>query len=78
MDNKSFKAAPSLINIMHFPLPTFTFLVCLMGHLFQPSAQSEGVALMPNVLKVFLENGQTKSFKYDSSTTVQVKILSRN
>lgn len=25
---------------------------------------------MPNVLKVFLENGQTKSFKYDSSTTV--------
>ena len=56
---------------MHFPLPTFTFL---MGHLFQPSAQSEGVALMPNVLKVFLENGQTKSFKYDSSTTVQVKM----
>ena len=27
--------------------------------------------LMPNVLKVFLENGQTKSFKYDGSTTVQ-------
>lgn len=26
---------------------------------------------MPNVLKVFLENGQTKSFKYSSSTTVQ-------
>ena len=26
---------------------------------------------MPNVLKVFLENGQTKSFKYDSSTTVE-------
>lgn len=26
---------------------------------------------MPNVLKVFLENGQTKSFKYDSSTTVR-------
>jgi hypothetical protein len=25
---------------------------------------------MPNVLKVFLENGQTKSFKYDSTTTV--------
>ena len=25
---------------------------------------------MPNVLKVYLENGQTKSFKYDSSTTV--------
>lgn len=27
---------------------------------------------MANVLKVFLENGQTKSFKYDSTTTVQV------
>ncbi|ESP02142.1 hypothetical protein LOTGIDRAFT_111314 [Lottia gigantea] len=25
---------------------------------------------MPNVLKVFLENGQTKSFKYDNKTTV--------
>uniref|UniRef100_A0A1B6M6W8 FERM and PDZ domain-containing protein 4 n=1 Tax=Graphocephala atropunctata TaxID=36148 RepID=A0A1B6M6W8_9HEMI len=29
-----------------------------------------GVPLMPNVLKVFLENGQTKSFKYDSTTRV--------
>jgi FERM and PDZ domain-containing protein 4 len=31
----------------------------------------KGMALMPNVLKVFLENGQTKSFKYDANTTVQ-------
>ena len=30
------------------------------------------VTLITNFLKVFLENGQTKSFKYDSSTTVQV------
>lgn len=29
---------------------------------------------MANVLKVFLENGQTKSFKYDATTTVQVFI----
>ena len=35
---------------------------------------SQVIALMPNVLKVFLENGQTKSFKYDSSTTVQVSL----
>ena len=28
---------------------------------------------MPNVLKVFLENGQTKSFKYDNKTTVKVR-----
>lgn len=31
---------------------------------------------MANVLKVFLENGQTKSFKYDSTTTVQVDKIS--
>ncbi|XP_059147395.1 uncharacterized protein LOC131935096 isoform X2 [Physella acuta] len=29
------------------------------------------VPFMPNVLKVFLENGQTKSFKYDNKTTVK-------
>lgn len=41
----------------------------------QPSAFSLGdlcVPPMANVLKVFLENGQTKSFKYDNTTTVQV------
>uniref|UniRef100_A0A182XVL1 Uncharacterized protein n=1 Tax=Anopheles stephensi TaxID=30069 RepID=A0A182XVL1_ANOST len=40
-----------------------------------PSAFSLGdlcVPPMANVLKVFLENGQTKSFKYDSTTTVQL------
>lgn len=31
---------------------------------------------MPNVLKVFLENGQTKSFKYDSTTKVKDVIAS--
>lgn len=43
--------------------------------LLQPSAFSLGdlcVPPMANVLKVFLENGQTKSFKYDNTTTVQV------
>ncbi|XP_049847284.1 uncharacterized protein LOC126299428 isoform X1 [Schistocerca gregaria] len=42
--------------------------------LFPPSTFSSGdssVPFMPNVLKVFLENGQTKSFKYDSNTTVK-------
>ncbi|UYV62501.1 FRMPD3 [Cordylochernes scorpioides] len=43
----------------------------------QPSANNSSpldpnVPFMPNVLKVFLENGQTRSFKYDSTTTVQV------
>lgn len=27
---------------------------------------------MPNVLKVYLENGQTKSFRFDSSTSIKV------
>lgn len=40
--------------------------------LLSPSSYSSEscIPFMPNVLKVFLENGQTKSFKYDSSTTV--------
>lgn len=44
-------------------------------YFLQPSAFSLGdlcVPPMANVLKVFLENGQTKSFKYDNTTTVQV------
>lgn len=27
---------------------------------------------MPNVLKVYLENGQTKAFKFEANTTVKV------
>lgn len=46
---------------------------------FQPSAFSLGdlcVPPMANVLKVFLENGQTKSFKYDAWTTVHDVVTS--
>ncbi|KAK9881978.1 hypothetical protein WA026_018167 [Henosepilachna vigintioctopunctata] len=53
----------------------FAESVCVNGApLFPASAFSLGdlcVAPMANVLKVFLENGQTKSFKYDAWTTVQ-------
>ncbi|KAM7362091.1 uncharacterized protein ACRADG_012925 isoform 1-T11 [Cochliomyia hominivorax] len=53
----------------------FAESVCVNGSpLFPPSAFSLGdicVPPMANVLKVFLENGQTKSFKYDTTTTVQ-------
>lgn len=48
-------------------------LTCSLNYL-QPSAFSLGEMCVPpmaNVLKVFLENGQTKSFKYDAWTTVQ-------
>ncbi|KAK6620808.1 hypothetical protein RUM43_011104 [Polyplax serrata] len=47
--------------------------------LFPPSMFSNGessIPVLPNVLKVYLENGQTKSFKYDSSTTVQDVVTS--
>ncbi|XP_013411613.1 uncharacterized protein LOC106174554 [Lingula anatina] len=36
-----------------------------------PSTHESYIPFMPNVLKVFLENGQTKSFKYDKRTTVK-------
>ncbi|XP_054081674.1 uncharacterized protein LOC105208444 isoform X1 [Zeugodacus cucurbitae] len=53
----------------------FAESVCVNGSpLFPASAFSLGdicVPPMANVLKVFLENGQTKSFKYDCSTSVQ-------
>ncbi|XP_067633209.1 uncharacterized protein [Eurosta solidaginis] len=53
----------------------FAESVCVNGSpLFPASAFSLGdicVPPMANVLKVFLENGQTKSFKYDATTTVQ-------
>lgn len=39
--------------------------------LYSPSPFESCVPFLPNVLKVFLENGQTKSFKYDSTTTIQ-------
>ncbi|XP_053679719.1 uncharacterized protein LOC128730669 [Anopheles nili] len=58
----------------------FAESVCVNGApLFPPSAFSLGdlcVPPMANVLKVFLENGQTKSFKYDSTTTVQNVVAS--
>ncbi|XP_049820485.1 uncharacterized protein LOC109608589 isoform X2 [Aethina tumida] len=58
----------------------FAESVCVNGApLFPPSAFSLGdlcVPPMANVLKVFLENGQTKSFKYDAWTTVQDVVTS--
>lgn len=44
--------------------------------LFNGSEETSGIPPIPNVLKVFLENGQTKSFKYDFNTKVKDVILS--
>uniref|UniRef100_A0A8C9TYY3 FERM and PDZ domain containing 4 n=1 Tax=Scleropages formosus TaxID=113540 RepID=A0A8C9TYY3_SCLFO len=37
--------------------------------------KDNSLLFMPNVLKVYLENGQTKSFRFDSSTSVKDVIL---
>nr|XP_008112828.1 PREDICTED: FERM and PDZ domain-containing protein 1 [Anolis carolinensis]XP_016850528.1 PREDICTED: FERM and PDZ domain-containing protein 1 [Anolis carolinensis] len=44
--------------------------VVVNGH-----AQGSSLLCMPNVLKVYLENGQTKAFKFETSTTVKDIIL---
>ena len=54
-------------------LVTFTDDVYMCVY-FQPSSHESYIPFMPNVLKVFLENGQTKSFKYDSQTCVKVRV----
>ncbi|XP_042190426.1 FERM and PDZ domain-containing protein 4 [Callorhinchus milii] len=37
--------------------------------------KDNSLLFMPNVLKVYLENGQTKSFRFDSSTTMKDVIM---
>uniref|UniRef100_A0A3Q0SLA2 FERM and PDZ domain containing 4 n=1 Tax=Amphilophus citrinellus TaxID=61819 RepID=A0A3Q0SLA2_AMPCI len=37
--------------------------------------KDNSLLFMPNVLKVYLENGQTKSFRFDSSTSIKEVIL---
>ncbi|EGV92197.1 FERM and PDZ domain-containing protein 1 [Cricetulus griseus] len=44
--------------------------VLVSGH-----SQGNSLLCMPNVLKVYLENGQTKAFKFEANTTVKDIIL---
>lgn len=39
--------------------------------------QGSSLLFMPNVLKVYLENGQTKAFRFERTTTVKVRMLGR-
>lgn len=39
----------------------------------QETVKDNSLLFMPNVLKVYLENGQTKSFRFDSSTSIKVR-----
>ena len=38
----------------------------------QETVKDNSLLFMPNVLKVYLENGQTKSFRFDSNTSIKV------
>lgn len=40
-----------------------------------PPLQGNSLLFLPNVLKVYLENGQTKAFKFEANTTVKVLLL---
>lgn len=40
--------------------------------------QGNSLLCMPNVLKLYLENGQTKAFKFEADTTVKVLRLNLN
>lgn len=42
--------------------------------LLQNPVKDNSLLFMPNVLKVYLENGQTKSFRFDSSTSIKVSV----
>lgn len=57
-----------------FSLPCPALLRGWAGSLLFPKdmLKKEALLLIPNVLKVFLENGQIKSFTFDGRTTVKV------
>lgn len=38
----------------------------------QDTVKDNSLLFMPNVLKVYLENGQTKSFRFDNNTSIKV------
>lgn len=40
--------------------------------------QGNSLLFLPNVLKVYLENGQTKAFKFEPKTTVKVRTVCSN
>jgi hypothetical protein len=40
----------------------------------QETVKDNSLLFMPNVLKVYLENGQTKSFRFDCSTSIKVRL----
>lgn len=47
---------------------TFFFVAVIK----QETVKDNSLLFMPNVLKVYLENGQTKSFRFDCNTSIKV------
>lgn len=57
---------------LHLSVPPTLLSSPFAGPTCQDMLKKEALLLIPNVLKVFLENGQIKSFTFDGRTTVKV------
>ncbi|XP_030621591.1 uncharacterized protein frmpd1b [Chanos chanos] len=67
----SFMTAEKRARLRRNPVKVrFAEEVVVNGH-----TQGNSLLFLPNVLKVYLENGQTKAFKFDSNTTVKDIVL---
>ncbi|TTG17227.1 FERM and PDZ domain-containing protein 1 [Bagarius yarrelli] len=67
----SFMSAEKRARLRRNPVKVrFAEEVLVNGH-----TQGNSLLFLPNVLKVYLENGQTKAFKFDKTTTVKDIVL---
>ncbi|KAM9470322.1 uncharacterized protein frmpd1b isoform 2-T2 [Clarias gariepinus] len=67
----SFLSAEKRARLKRNPVKVrFAEEVLVNGH-----TQGNSLLFLPNVLKVYLENGQTKAFKFDKTTTVKDIVL---
>ncbi|XP_036424521.1 uncharacterized protein frmpd1b [Colossoma macropomum] len=67
----SFMSAEKRARLRRNPVKVrFAEEVVVNGH-----TQGNSLLFLPNVLKVYLENGQTKAFKFDKTTTVKDIVL---
>ncbi|KAG9347178.1 hypothetical protein JZ751_006105 [Albula glossodonta] len=67
----SFMTAEKRARLRSNPVKVrFAEEVVVNGH-----AQGNSLLFLPNVLKVYLENGQTKAFKFEATTTVKEILL---
>lgn len=73
MPERSITDTPSLSPpSLRLSVPPTLLASPFAGPTCQDMLKKEALLLIPNVLKVFLENGQIKSFTFDGRTTVKV------